>query len=103
MSGEMRGYRNPQVLYDLYWRRGMSSVEIGEVFGVGGCTIRRWMAHQNIERRSASEVQSTSQWSFPDDQKQEINEMLDERGPARRSLESIVMPDGWEGRKHASD
>lgn len=44
-------------LKNLYWRDGLSSVEIGNRYGFSNRTVRLWMAKYNIPRRNKSEAQ----------------------------------------------
>jgi len=46
-----RLYRDPAFLRVAYWGRGQSSYAIGQVCGVSGPTIRKWMRRHDIPRR----------------------------------------------------
>jgi transposase len=48
-------YRDPKVLYRLYWEEGESARKIGKKFGVGERTILKWMEWHGIRRRTCEE------------------------------------------------
>ena len=56
-EAKLKGKKKPtkDELYDLYWNKGLSTVEIGKIFGFNNNTIRRWMIEYGIPRRSLSE------------------------------------------------
>lgn len=45
-------YRDPIILDALYWKKGLSSWEIGSLLGVDHACILKWMKRHNIPRRS---------------------------------------------------
>jgi len=46
---EARPWRDPEALYDLYYRQDMTQAEIADELGCGQRTVSRWMDHYNIE------------------------------------------------------
>jgi len=41
------GYKDEEVLRRLYWDKGLSTSEVGNLVGVSGRTIRRWLSDQH--------------------------------------------------------
>ena len=54
MSEAKTGIKKPskEKLFHLYWKKKMSSEDIGKKLGVGHSTILRWMKSLDIPRRS---------------------------------------------------
>ena len=52
----MKLYQNPDVLRELYWKEGLSSLKIAEILGVNSRTVRNWLKRFDIPRRSLSEA-----------------------------------------------
>ena len=57
-EGDTELYTDPDWLRKQHWDRGKTMVEVGELAGVSGTTIKRWMDKLGLERRSNSEAQS---------------------------------------------
>lgn len=49
-------YKDKEVLNDLYWKKKLSTVQIGEKFGVTSGTIHSWMEKLGIPTRNLSEA-----------------------------------------------
>lgn len=49
-------YKNKEVLHDLYWKKKLSTIQIGEKFGVAPGTIHSWMEKLGIATRNHSEA-----------------------------------------------
>jgi transcriptional regulator with XRE-family HTH domain len=45
---EARPWRDPETLYDLYYREDMTQAEVATELGCGQRTVSRWMEHYEI-------------------------------------------------------
>jgi len=57
-EGDTDLYTDPEWLREQHWDQGRTLNEIGELAGVSGTTIKRWMGKLNIETRSNTEAQT---------------------------------------------
>jgi len=57
-EGDIHLYTDPEWLREQHWDQGRTLNEMGELAGVSGTTVRRWMDKHDIERRSNIEAQT---------------------------------------------
>lgn len=62
---------DPVLLNNLYWNGGMSSTELGELFGVNGRTIRKKLRRHGIKRKTVSQARTTKKKKRWDGSRQE--------------------------------
>lgn len=69
--GHPAGYKNPELLREMYWDDRMSMNEIGEHFDRSESTIKHHMNKHGLERRSGSEAKYV-QWERKNEQKADL-------------------------------
>jgi transposase-like protein len=80
-------YRDPELLYELYYEEGYTSLHtIGDFFDVDGKTIQRWLEKGGYTTRSQSEALDTPTELKDEEQLRELYEDL----PSLRAVADIV-------------
>jgi len=112
MSKGSKKYRKADWLREKYWEEGLNLEEIGEIAGVSGDTILRWMKKHDIDRRPTGGKVSPSQEEYIDALQQVADRLgrsptLEEYMQASRNDEPNVgaykgLFDTWSAAKEAA-
>jgi hypothetical protein len=83
-------YKNEDVLYEMYWEKNMTQVEIADELGCYPGSVSYWMKKNGIDTRRGSEALARKEFSVTDTQHKILSGILMSDGNANKNSTTSI-------------